>query len=78
MSNILIIYLIISVYLFIGYLIHCACVKEIYNDNYYGRIYDSLSDISKKLIMVLIMFIWLPITIGEVTSIIFKWFIKNY
>ena len=44
MHEILTIYLIISLYLCIGYVIHSSCIREIYKDNYYSKVYNSLSE----------------------------------
>ena len=78
MHEIITIYLIISLYLCIGYVIHSSCIREIYKDSYYSKVYNSLSDNSKKIIMVILMIIWLPVTIGELITMLVKWIAENY
>lgn len=78
MHDIIMIYLIISLYLCIGYIIHNSCVREIQKDSYYGNIYNTLSNNSKRLLMVLLMVVWLPIIIGELVVMLVEWIAKNY
>lgn len=79
MSNIIIAYLIIILYIGVGYYIHNKCVeytatdnKELYN------LYSRLSNTLKITILIIIILFWLPIIIGDIFIAFLNWFAKTY
>jgi uncharacterized protein YneF (UPF0154 family) len=77
--SIIIIYLFILLYIFIGYFIHNKSLDFIaQDDKNLFSLYNRLSNSIKATLLVLIVIFWLPIVIGEVFISFLSWFAKYY
>jgi hypothetical protein len=77
MFNIFLIYVIVVVYLFIGYQIHEYMIKELRKDNYGNKLYSMLGATSRVIVCLVTIVFWLPMFIGEIIYSVFMW-IANY
>lgn len=77
-SNIIIFWCILAIYFYIGYQIHLYCIDEISKDNYYGKLYNTLTHTYKFIIMLITVIFWLPAIIGEVIISIISWIAKYH
>lgn len=77
--SIIIIYLIILLYIFIGYYIHNKALDFIaQDDKNLFSLYNRLPNSIKITLLVLMVIFWLPIVVGEVFISFLKWFAKYY
>lgn len=78
MFNIFLIYLIVVVYLFIGYQIHEYIIKELKKNNYGNKLYSMLGVTSRVIVCLVTTVFWLPMFIGEIIYSVFMWIAKYY
>ena len=77
--SIIITYLIILLYIFVGYFIHNKSLDFISKDDkHLFSMYTRLSNSIKITLLILVVIFWLPIVIGEIFISFLNWFAKNY